>query len=65
MSLPLLALERLMKENGAQRVSEDAKAELKRILEAYLQDLALKASKISSHAKRKTINSGDLLIAKE
>lgn len=63
--LPLLALENLMKEKGAKRVSEDAKEELKKILENYLYDLSLKASKIASHAGRKTINSGDLLIAKE
>ena len=64
-AIPLLALERLMKEKGAERVSEDAKEELKKILESYLYDLSVKASKIASHAGRKTINSGDLLIAKE
>lgn len=65
MGLPLLALENLMKEKGALRVSEDSKEELKKILESYLYDLSLKASKIASHAGRKTINSGDLRIAKE
>jgi len=65
MTLPLSALENLMKEKGAERVSEDAKTELKKILENYLYDLSQKASKISSHSGRKTINSGDLLIAKE
>jgi len=63
--LPLAALENLMKEKGAQRVSEDAKNELKKILENYLYELSLKASKIASHSGRKTINSGDILIAKE
>lgn len=63
--IPLLALENLMKEKGAQRVSEDAKEELKKILENYLYDLSLKASKIAQHSGRKTINSGDLLIARE
>jgi len=63
--LPLAALENLMKEKGAQRVSEDAKKELKKILENYLYELSLKASKIASHSGRKTINSGDILIAKE
>ena len=65
MGLPILAIERLMKEKGAQRVSDDAKEELKKILETYLYDLSIKASKIASHSGRKTINSGDLLIAKE
>ncbi len=65
MSLPLHALENLMKDKGAQRVSEDAKEELKKILEQYLYDLSVKASKIAGHSNRKTINAGDLLIAKE
>lgn len=63
--LPLLALERLMKAKGAERVSEDAKEELKKILEQYLYDLSQKASKIAVHAGRKTITAGDLLIARE
>jgi len=63
--LPILALEKLMKEKGAERVSEDAKIELKKILENYLYDISLKASKIAQHSGRKTINSGDLLIARE
>lgn len=63
--IPLLALENLMKEKGAQRVSEDAKDELKKILENYLYGLSVKASKIAQHSGRKTINSGDLLIANE
>lgn len=63
--IPISALENLMKEKGAIRVSEDAKEELKKILENYLYELSLKASKIATHSGRKTINSGDLLIAKE
>ena len=65
MSLPLHALENLMKDKGAQRVSEDAKEELKKILEQYLYDLSVKVSQIAGHSNRKTINAGDLLIAKE
>lgn len=63
--LPLSALEILMKQKGAERVSEGAKKELKKILEEYLYDISLKASKIAKHSGRKTINSGDLLIANE
>ncbi len=64
-AIPLSALENLMKEKGAQRVSEDAKDEMRKILENYLYELSLKASKIAGHSGRKTINAGDLLIAKE
>lgn len=63
--IPLAAIENLMKDKGAKRVSDDSREELKRILEEYLYDLSLKASKIASHSGRKTINSGDLLIARE
>lgn len=63
--LPILAIERLMKDKGAERISDDAKEELRKILEEYLTDISLKASKIAAHANRKTINSGDLLIARE
>ncbi len=63
--LPVSALENLMKAKGAERVSDDARVELKKILEEYLYDISMKASKIAVHSGRKTINSGDLLIAKE
>ncbi len=63
--LPVSALEKLMKLKGAERVSNDAREELKKILENYLYELSLKSSKIAMHSGRKTINSGDLLIAKE
>ena len=63
--IPISALEKLMKEKGAIRVSEDAVEELRKILENYLYDLSLKASKISTHSGRKTITAADLLIAKE
>lgn len=54
-----------MKEKGAERVSDDAKLELKRILEEELSEIVTKAGKIAQHSGRKTINSGDLLIARE
>ncbi|MCA9486500.1 MAG: NFYB/HAP3 family transcription factor subunit [Candidatus Woesearchaeota archaeon] len=63
--LPILAIERLMREKGAQRVSDDAKEELREILEVYLSNLSVKASKITLHANRKTITKGDLFIARE
>jgi len=63
--IPISALEKLMKDKGAERVSEDAAVELRKILFNYLYELSLKASKISTHSGRKTISSADLLIAKE
>ena len=63
--LPISAVENLMKEKGAERVSDDAREEMRKILEQYLYDLSIKASRIANHSGRKTINEGDILIAKE
>ena len=62
--IPILSIENLMKEKGCQKISVEAKKEMKKILSNYLYELSQKASKIATHSKRKTINSGDILIAK-
>ena len=62
---PDLALNNIMKKYGAQRVSESARIELRKILEYELIDISKKASQISQHAKRKTINEGDVRIARK
>lgn len=64
-NLPILAIEKLAKEKGAERISEKAKEELQKILENYLYEISVKASKISKHSGRKTIKASDLLIARE
>ena len=56
--LPLAAMEKLLKQAGAPRVSEEAKEALKDILEAYSQELGKKAVKFSAHSGRKTIKIG-------
>jgi histone H3/H4 len=63
--IPKLAIEKLMKKYGAERVSEDAILEMQKILENYLYVIAQKASKIADHSNRKTIMESDILIAKE
>ena len=60
---PNLALDNVMKKYGAHRVSESARIALRKILEEELKEIAQKASKISQHTGRKTINDGDILIA--
>lgn len=62
---PNLSLDSLMKKHGAQRVSESARQALRKILEKELLDLTQKASKISQHAGRKTINDSDIKIANQ
>ncbi|MFT4244003.1 MAG: histone [Candidatus Woesearchaeota archaeon] len=60
---PNLALNNIMKKYGAHRVSEEARIELRKILELRLEDITQKAAQIAKHSKRKTINGGDVRIA--
>ena len=61
--IPLAAMEHLMKQAGAERVSDDAKAALKEVLEDYGKRVAMDAVKFSLHAGRKTIKAGDIKLA--
>jgi DNA-binding protein len=61
--LPLAAMERLLKNSGATRVSEEAKETLKDILEDYAEKIGAKAWEIAKHSGRKTVKSSDLKIA--
>ena len=61
--MPLATMEKIISEAGAARVSEDAKKELKRILEEYAVGIAEKAIKFAGHAGRKTIKSEDIKLA--
>lgn len=63
MSLPLAAMERLLKKAGVERVSEEAKATLKEILEGHANNISQKAWEMAKHAKRKTVKSEDLKLA--
>ena len=62
--LPLAAMEKLLKKAGALRVSEDAKDELRVLLEAYAEELGKKAVKFSEHSGRKTVKASDVRLAK-
>lgn len=61
--LPLAAMEKLMKKTGAERVSEDAKDELRKILEEFGEEIAEAALKMAKHAGRKTIKANDIKLA--
>ncbi|MBS3156738.1 NFYB/HAP3 family transcription factor subunit [Candidatus Woesearchaeota archaeon] len=63
MSLPLAAMERLLKKAGVERVSEEAKITLKEILESHANNVSQKAWEMAKHAKRKTLKSDDLKLA--
>ena len=61
--LPLAAMEKLLKQGGAERVSDKAKAALKDAIEETANEIALKAIKLAAHAGRKTIKAEDIKLA--
>jgi len=61
--LPLAAMEKLMKEAGAPRVSDKAKMALKIALENIAEEISVKAVKFASHAGRRTIKVEDIKLA--
>ena len=59
----LAAMYRVMKKSGAERVSDDAADELRKVLEDVAERIAKQAVDLSSHAGRKTIKSEDIILA--
>jgi len=62
-TIPRAPLGKLMMHAGAQRVGEDACKELEMFLHDYSLTIAKKANEIAKHAKRKTVNAGDVKLA--
>ena len=54
--IPKAPIARIIKEAGAERVSEDAKAELAAYVEEVARNVAKEATQVAKIAKRKTIN---------
>jgi len=61
--LPLAAMEKILKNSGAERVSDKAKAALKDVVEDIAIKIAENAVKLSVHAGRKTVKAGDIKLA--
>lgn len=62
-SIPLAAMEKILKATGAERVSDGAKMELKAVIEQIAEDVAINSSKLAGHAGRKTIKASDIKLA--
>ncbi len=61
--LPLAAMEKILKQCGADRVSDKAKVALKNVIEDIADQIAAKSIKLANHAGRKTIKAGDIKLA--
>ena len=61
--LPLAAVARIAKKNGAERVGNDAAVALVGKAEDYIARLTKEAHKLAMHAGRKTIKEEDVALA--
>ena len=61
--LPIAAVIRIAKKNGAERVGSDAAAALLAKTEAYIGNLTKEANRFAHHAGRKTIKEEDIDLA--
>ena len=61
--LPLAAMEKVLKQCGADRVSDKAKIALKNVVEEMAEKIAVKAIQLAEHAGRKTVKGRDVKLA--
>ena len=61
--LPLAAMEKMLKQSGADRVSDKAKIALKNVVEEMAEKIAVKAIQLAEHAGRKTVKGRDVKLA--
>ncbi len=64
-TLSLLAMEKLLKNSGAERVSNCAKEALRDVLEDMSTELGEKSIRLANHSGRKTVKGVDIRLAKK
>lgn len=62
-AIPLATVERIMREEGAEKVSDGAKRALESTLEKYAREVSKLAVKLAYHAGRRTIKAEDIELA--
>ncbi len=62
-SLALAAMDRIIRNAGAKRVSESAKKELRNVLNEYAEEISKKAVKLAKHGGRTTVKGVDIKLA--
>ncbi|MDD9954419.1 MAG: NFYB/HAP3 family transcription factor subunit [Candidatus Woesearchaeota archaeon] len=65
MPLSLAAMEQLLREAGAKRIGEDAKAALREACEEYAKEVGEKAAALAAHAGRRTVKAADVKLARK
>ena len=61
--LPLAAMEKILRQCGADRVSDKAKVALKNTMEDLADQIAAKAVNLAKHAGRVTVKASDIKLA--
>jgi len=61
--LPLATLDRILKNAGAERTSEDGLKAFREAVEEYAEALAEASAALARHAKRKTVMEEDIKLA--